>query len=95
MLSGFELYPRWVPLITRARMAFGLMGYWLRSHFQKYVQWNGTFRLHRPDPIHRAFDSSCKKDTKHAQERQRRILSSFRNFRVNFTAVHIKVHELL
>ena len=28
------------------------------------AQWNGTFRLHRPDPIHRAFDSSCKKDTK-------------------------------
>ena len=45
-------------------MAFGLMGYWLTSHFQNYVQWNGTFRLHRPDPIHRAFDSSCKKDTK-------------------------------
>ena len=46
-------------------MAFGLMGYWLRSHFQKYVQWNGTFRLHRPDPIHRAFGyCSCKQDTK-------------------------------
>ena len=66
-------------MIPRARMAFGLMGYCLRSHFQKYdfimlvkkkkskvlrVQWNGTFRLHRPDPIHRAFDSSCKQDTK-------------------------------
>ena len=23
-------------MIPRARMAFGLMGYWLRSHFQKY-----------------------------------------------------------
>ena len=21
------------------------------------VQWNGTFRFHRPDPSHRAFDS--------------------------------------
>ena len=28
-------------------------------------QWNGTFRLHRPDPSHRAFGyCSCKQDTK-------------------------------
>ena len=29
------------------------------------AQWNGTFRLHRPDPIHRAFGyCCCKQDTK-------------------------------
>ena len=29
------------------------------------VQWNGTFRLHRPDPSHRALGyCSCKQDTK-------------------------------
>ena len=29
------------------------------------AQWSGTFRLHRPDPSHRAFGScSCKQDTK-------------------------------
>ena len=29
------------------------------------AQWNGTFRLHRPDPSHRALGyCSCKQDTK-------------------------------
>ena len=32
------------------------------------VQWNGTFRLHRPDPSHRMFGyCSCKQDTKGQQ----------------------------
>ena len=30
----------------------------------RHAQWNGTFRLQRPDPSHRAFDyCSCKQDT--------------------------------
>ena len=30
-----------------------------------HSQWNGTFRLHRPDPSHRAFGyCSCKQDKK-------------------------------
>ena len=29
------------------------------------TQWNGTFRLHRPEPSHHAFGyCSCKQDTK-------------------------------
>ena len=31
----------------------------------QWSPWNGTFRLHRPDPSHRAFGyRSCKKDAK-------------------------------
>ena len=53
--------------------AFSLFFYWALSIQQKFrfeiseilrVQWNGTFRLHRPDPSHRALGyCSCKQDT--------------------------------
>ena len=52
----------------------GLTSSWALSIPQKFrfeiseisrAQWNGTFRLHRPDPSHRAFGyCSCKQDTK-------------------------------
>ena len=35
------------------------------------AQWNGTFRLHRPDPGHRAFSYCyCKLDAKEGYRRQ-------------------------
>ena len=39
----------------------------IMSGNSRHAQWNGTFRLQRPDPSHRAFDyCSCKQD---AEER--------------------------
>ena len=38
--------------------------FWFEISEIPRAQWNGTFRLHRPDPRHREFgDCSCKQDT--------------------------------
>ena len=45
-------------LITRARMRreeSGALSLQQKFRFEIRAQWNGTIRLHRPDPSHRAF----------------------------------------
>ena len=60
------------------------------------AQWNGTFRLHRPDPSHRAFGHfSCKLDTKQWYEGQQ-FCQMERDFSVGSTkmARSVKVDHL-
>ena len=60
------------------------------------AQWNGTFRLHRPDPSHRAFGHfSCKLDTKQWYEGQQ-FCQMERDFSVRSTemARSVKVDHL-
>ena len=54
------------------------------------AQWNGTFRLHRPDPSHRAFGyCSCKKDTKERYKGQQ-FCQMERDFSVGSKVDHIQ-----
>ena len=78
---------------------------WVLSIQQKFrfeiseiqlAQWSCTFRLHRPDPSHRAFGyCSCKQDTKE-RYREKQFGQMERDISVRPTEITgpVKVHHL-
>ena len=63
------------PSILREERQLGALSIQQKYRFQiseiSRAQWNGTFRLHRPDPSHRTFGHcSCKQDTKERYREQ-------------------------
>ena len=69
-----RIWPKWVQLnmawfsrsrvFNKGRFRFPV---WRNFGNSTYTQWNGTFRLHRPEPSNHAFGyCSCKQDTKTA-----------------------------